>query len=654
MCASADFNSDGVINTLDLFAVQSVFTYDLSGDSMVDLRDAPDNHDMAILQGCFLQPPVGGCAAADFNTDGVINGLDLGLFNTASVFDLNTDGVAQYFSNTPPQFLNSGDIQAFEHDNVGVYVQAQDVNSDAVTYTTPVVPAFATVASVLMGDVNSDGVVDNTDVTAATDYIAQNGNAVLNIQDSVFDLNNDRTIDQLDVDSIQSLIGAQRTGFFVSLLDSVPGTFDISATATDEHGDSSAVSIHIMVFDLRVFNTYAAHQDVLLITNDNAPISGQIADYFAQARNIGPEHIVHIAAATTETITRQQFTDTIRGPIEQFLTSNGIEDRINYIVTTKGVPLRISGSSLDRASVDSELTLILSPSADMIGSSGSVQNPYVNAEYPFSRRTYGVYLVTRLTGYTFDDVVQLIDNAAGALGATGRFVFDVDPTKDSSPGFKIGNDWMRAAAPITTAAGYDTLLDETTTFLTGEVDVLGYASWGSNDANDTNNAIVGFGWVSGALAETYVSTSARTFTAPPVYGQSLIADLIAEHVTGAKGYVYEPYLAAIAHPDILFDRYTKGYNLADSYYMASTSMSWMDVVVGDPKTRLSNAIAVILPGDFDGDGDVDLADYAFFAGCQTPPGGGVLAGCDATDIDGDGDTDLADFTGFTVAFTGAL
>jgi hypothetical protein len=145
-------------------------------------------------------------------------------------------------------------------------------------------------------------------------------------------------------------------------------------------------------------------------------------------------------------------------------------------------------------------------------------------------------------------------------------------------------------AEVTSAAGYDTILDETDRFVNEESGVLGYASWGSNDANDTNHAISGFAWVPGALAETFVSTSARSFTAPPAYGQSLIADLIAEGVTGAKGYVFEPFLSAIARPDILFDRYLRGFNLADSYYMSSRFMSWMDVVVGDPKTRIRDGI----------------------------------------------------------------
>jgi hypothetical protein len=75
---------------------------------------------------------------------------------------------------------------------------------------------------------------------------------------------------------------------------------------------------------------------------------------------------------------------------------------------------------------------------------------------------------------------------------------------------------------------------------------------------------------------------------PQQYGQSLIADLIAEGVTGVKGYVYEPYSSAMASVNILFPMYVDGYTLAESYYGSSYYLSWMDVVVGDPKYRLIN------------------------------------------------------------------
>ncbi len=35
-------------------------------------------------------------------------------------------------------------------------------------------------------------------------------------------------------------------------------------------------------------------------------------------------------------------------------------------------------------------------------------------------------------------------------------------------------------------------------------------------------------------------------------------DLIAQGVTGVKGYVSEPYTYALAKPEILFDRYLRG------------------------------------------------------------------------------------------------
>jgi hypothetical protein len=64
-----------------------------------------------------------------------------------------------------------------------------------------------------------------------------------------------------------------------------------------------------------------------------------------------------------------------------------------------------------------------------------------------------------------------------------------------------------------------------------------------------------------------------------------------------------------------------------------------------------------LTADFDGDGDVDLADFASlsqcFGGSLNPPAPGCPAGVDA-DLDDDGDVDLADFAGFSQQFTGSM
>jgi len=67
-----------------------------------------------------------------------------------------------------------------------------------------------------------------------------------------------------------------------------------------------------------------------------------------------------------------------------------------------------------------------------------------------------------------------------------------------------------------------------------------------------------------------------------------------------------------------------------------------------------------LPGDLDGDGDVDFGDFSVLAGNLTgtvtppePPGtGGKLP--EEGDIDGDGDVDFTDFSTFAFNFTGTI
>jgi len=134
------------------------------------------------------------------------------------------------------------------------------------------------------------------------------------------------------------------------------------------------------------------------------------------------------------------------------------------------------------------------------------------------------------------------------------------------------------------------------------VRVLAYASWGSNDKQRRLRR-TGFEWLPGSVATQYVSTDARTFSAPPPTWQlgswsdpktwfagspqSLTSDLIAEGATAATGHVAEPYLSAAPRPDILLPAYILDRRpLAEAFYLAIPYLSWMNIVVGDPLMRL--------------------------------------------------------------------
>ena len=630
-CAKMDFDGDGKITFFDLADLQKnvadALKYDLNGDSSIDSRWLQGNTDFRAFLACFGRDGTGQCGKANFDGLGRVDIKDWMIYRKGVIaalkLDFNDDGVANFYSNHAPVFYAenvSGGRQYLEllpSAEQGFYLWASDSDTnDIVNYkiVTGAIPdANVTMQPVVMGDLDFDGGVTLSDKKV----IAEREGGY----DSRSDLNSDGLIDTKDIDVISKLLGKKERAIYITL-DLRPGKYSIASTAVDEHQASSILETVIHILDPSVLSTYGSYHDVLVIINDESGVSRRIGEYISTVRDIPAGNLLHIHAPRKETINRKDFDRTIRTPVEQYLLSQNLVDRINYIVTTKGVPLRIesdpsrpekaAADTIDNhASVDSELTLILGPYSDLIAKSGPILNPFKSFNrlvYPFSHKTWGIYLVTRLTGYNYEDVVRLIDNGNFALCSTGQFVFDVDPKAASE-----GNDWLRQAADITKTLGYPTLLDQTNTYVTGKSKVLGYASWGSNDHYShlsTAYGIPSFSWAPGALAETFVSTSGRTFTDPPVYGQSLIADLVAEGVTGVKGYVSEPYLASMAHPDLLFKRYLRGYNLADSYYMASAALGWQDVVVGDPKTRLNNHIfrTIGLGHDKDKDGVPDYAD----------------------------------------------
>ncbi|MBN1489032.1 MAG: hypothetical protein JXA69_03875 [Phycisphaerae bacterium] len=88
-------------------------------------------------------------------------------------------------------------------------------------------------------------------------------------------------------------------------------------------------------------------------------------------------------------------------------------------------------------------------------------------------------------------------------------------------------------------------------------------------------------------------------------------------------------------------------------FFASSAAPMQWVAPDGTRHSVNPALGASLPVDFDADGDVDLADFAQFAGCFNGPNRPPAAGCAAdADFDGDIDVDLADFAVFSACFNG--
>lgn len=338
---------------------------------------------------------------------------------------------------------------------------------------------------------------------------------------------------------------------------------------------------------------------VLVVINKQSAESGEIGRYYMQKRAIPPRNLCIIDVPTEDDITRAFYGSGVEAPIGKFLTDKKLTETILYIVTTQGVPLRINGTGekllATGASVDSELTLLYQKlHGAAIPLAGPLTNPFFQKrDSPFRHPQIPMYMVTRLAGYDIAEMKALVDRALIARN-TGRFVIDLRADNATS-----GNQWLRAAALLLPKDRV--ILDDTAKILTGIKDVIGYASWGSNDS-DRKERFLGFHWLPGAIATEFVSTDGRTFKRPPdnwklgnwgdqatwFFGapQTMTGDYIHEGASGASGQVFEPYLTFCPRPDFVLPAWFEGRNLAESFYMGIPGLSWMNVVIGDPLMRL--------------------------------------------------------------------
>ena len=345
------------------------------------------------------------------------------------------------------------------------------------------------------------------------------------------------------------------------------------------------------------------YKDVAVIVNNNSPKSIEIGNYFKDKRDIPDENIITINCSTDERVDSAELFSIVR-QVGDYLVSNGIDQSINYLVTTKGIPLIFEKANCDSfpenlkcSAIDSELTLLLNHE-EQIGNSQGVPNPYFdNLDFTFTQEEYNIYLVTRLDGYTVDDIKGLIDRSGPDLKIDkkdAQFIFDyldINDTASQPPlnfVLELGNELVRSK-------GWNSVYSPNPqTMVTDENHVLGYFSYIFQPSNKTLN----YQWLPGSFAFQGIGETAFTFLKEEnTYNDLIIANLVAEGVCGAAGTVVPYYLSqGTVWPQILFDRQTFNielisetnpyFNLAESYYQALKVTSSSHVIIGDPKTSI--------------------------------------------------------------------
>jgi uncharacterized protein (TIGR03790 family) len=345
-------------------------------------------------------------------------------------------------------------------------------------------------------------------------------------------------------------------------------------------------------------------ENVAVVINETSDTSRRVGDRYITSRGIPEANVIRIRTSTDETIDRQAYVASIEQPIAAALSRSSLQDRVLYLVLTKGVPLRIAGTAGTNgttSSVDSELTLLYRRmSGRTVPLDGRIPNPYylgtktVTDARQFTHVEHDIYLVSRLDAYTVEEAIAIVDRAQ-APSREGVVVLD----QKNALVNRLGEDWLEEAAKRLTAAGHGdrVMLEPTSAGARDIKNVIGYYSWGSNDPSNRTRKY-GMEFVPGSIAATFVSSDARTFMEPPAdwtpsgtwdnksswvgSPQSLIADLLREGATGAAGHVSEPYLQSAVRPEILFPAYFAGFNLVESFYLAIPHLSWQTLVIGDP------------------------------------------------------------------------
>lgn len=325
--------------------------------------------------------------------------------------------------------------------------------------------------------------------------------------------------------------------------------------------------------------------NALIVYNDKAGGSLEIAEYYAGVRGVPKEQILKISTSDQEEITRAEFNKDILAPVKEYVLAH---DNILCIVPTRGVPLKVKDQDgvtkgqlegHDEASVDSELMLVRAGEYDI---DKALDSGYFKKETPLTLADK-IVVVCRLDGPTVEIVKGMIEKAviAEALTADGSSFLDTR-NLTSADAYQARDDAMEGVGTTWSNLGIPFTRDEFSDVadLSTIKDLLHYQGWEASGHAPKDPVV----FRTGAIAvHTHTGTSGIA-NAATVRGDKFgwAGPLLSWNATCTFGAVYVPYLEGFPYEDVFWDRIAKGWQFGEAGMAANKMVSWQSVFLGDP------------------------------------------------------------------------
>ena len=371
--------------------------------------------------------------------------------------------------------------------------------------------------------------------------------------------------------------------------------------------------LHLVALPVVLFSgsavAYPGPDSVAVLASQDSAESVALADAYAKFRAVPARQVCKIPGIPqTDDVSLSDYQTKILAPFEQCLTTNGVHDRIEAVLVTRGVPMRVvvpisTGTSIvstTAALATWESTMqggdaggapLLGQEPGTIVNCGSPcygaawSNPLGKLNAPFHAKytvtsggvKWAPLLVTMLHGRTQADAQMLIDSAITAEkngGAKGTFMF-MDGA-DSARGV-LDAEFPNVMNQLK-ALGYTDVQEVPfNSSLTGQTLAsffVGTASIGTTIEGNT--------YLPGSLVDNLTSFGAvpQNFAASGET-QVSISRWVEKGVGGVHGTVDEPLNNVFPNRNLIVD-YVKGAPLAEAYFRWFPYVYWKNLVLGDP------------------------------------------------------------------------